>query len=1132
MFTTKKTIKKFQIASFYLSLNRLILKFISDQIAQMKTKILIYILLLPAASLFGQFYNGHQMQFGKNRVQFNDFYWNYYRYDDFDTYFNEYGQQLAKYTADFAKKEIERLENYFDYNIDHRIIFIIYNKLSDFRQSNIGLVTGKTESNIGGTIQIDKNKVFLFFEGNYEKFEEQITGAICQVLISELIYGNGFRDNATNTTLINLPEWYVEGLISFVSKGWTFEAENRIRDGILSRKYKKFNRLQGEDAMWAGHSFWRYITESYGNSVIPSILYLTKINKNANSGFFYVLGAPLKSLSSDWYNYYYDQFSKQEADKELPIEPPVFKRPRKKRVYQQFKSSPTGKYLTYVTNYMGKYKIFLYNNETGKQKKLLSKEHKLEQITDYSYPVVEWHPSGRYLTFITEEKGGLKMYFYTFSTKELTSRNMLYFEKILDYSFSPDGSLIVLSAVKDGQSDIFVHNVAAGSNFQVTNDIADDFSPQFINNGKDIIFASNRESDSLQVEGKVKPRGLGQDLFIYDYESRSNQLKRVSDVKYVKKNKPFEINKSTYISLSDQNGIINRYVSKFDSTISSVDTTVHFRYFATSFPTTNYSRNIIEQNYNSKSNFLNEIIFNKGKYYLFSKKISPDDLTEKQTKTTKFREHYTNTLAERDSISRIKKIIIPLDSLLNSDIIANEDTVRLEESIIDINNYIFEIERIKMLNEQFKQNDVNIVVVDEKELEEPRARIYQKAFYQSYLVSQIDFSFLNESYQPFTGGAVYFNPGTNLLFKVGSHDLFEDYKITAGYRLPINFTSSSEYLISFEDLKHRLNKQYFYHRQTFKNQMVEDDVSYDIKSLTNEVIGVFRYPFNQVSAVALTTGLRNDKTIFYPLTLIGSITSAIDKPNIEKLWFNTKIEYIFDNSRSLGLNLPAGAKIKLFGEYHQRLNKNYDNLFVFGGDLRHYMVIHRNFIWANRFAASGSLGSAKLVYYLGGVDNWTNLSARTPTFIPLSEIRLTPDVNYAFQTVATNMRGFSQNIRNGSNFALINSELRLPFVRYIANYPLSNAFFENLMVVGFFDIGTAWTGFSPWSRQNGYDRDFINKGNVEVEIDAQRDPIVAGYGFGFRSQLLGYFIRLDWARGIENMQVLPHVFYFSLALDF
>ena len=122
----------------------------------MRIRILAYILLtFIFLQLKGQFYNGHQMQFGKNRVQYNNFYWNYFRFDRFDIYYNEDGKNLAKYAADFAETEISHLESTFDYSLDRRIIFIVYNKLSDFRQSNIGLVTGKSETNIGGTFKID-----------------------------------------------------------------------------------------------------------------------------------------------------------------------------------------------------------------------------------------------------------------------------------------------------------------------------------------------------------------------------------------------------------------------------------------------------------------------------------------------------------------------------------------------------------------------------------------------------------------------------------------------------------------------------------------------------------------------------------------------------------------------------------------------------------------------------------------------------------------------------------------------------------------------------------------------------------------------------------------------------------------
>jgi hypothetical protein len=278
--------------------------------------------------------------------------------------------------------------------------------------------------------------------------------------------------------------------------------------------------------------------------------------------------------------------------------------------------------------------------------------------------------------------------------------------------------------------------------------------------------------------------------------------------------------------------------------------------------------------------------------------------------------------------------------------------------------------------------------------------------------------------------------------------------------------------------------------------------------------------------------VRSDKTIYQ--TDLQNLVAVLNKPSEFKFWTRYKTEYIFDNTRSLGKNLYGGSRFKIFGEYYQQVNGKLDNLFVVGADFRNYLVIHRNLIWANRFATSTSFGTSKLLYYLGGVDNWTNFTPyKYPTFIPLSEIRIDETENYAFQAVATNMRGFSQNIRNGNSFALINSELRLPIFSYLANYPISNAFIENFQVVGFFDIGTAWSGTTPWSGKNAYDNDIINQGNIiKIEIDADREPIVAGYGFGLRSQLLGYFVRVDWAWGIENMQVLPRIFYFSLSLDF
>jgi hypothetical protein len=1092
---------------------------------------LLTFLLIIGVDARAQFYNGHQMTFGKNRVQYNDFYWNYQRYEKFDTYFSEFGQPIAEYTADFAETELARIENVFDYNLDRRIIFVVYNKLSDFRQSNIGLVTGKADNNIGGVTQIDFNKVFIYFEGDYRKLEEQITGAIVRVLINEMIYGTDFKQKVTSSTLINLPDWYIEGLISYFSKGWDFETENRVKDGVLSGKYKKFSRLTGDDARIAGHSFWRYIAEVYGESVIPSILYLTKVNKNSNVGFLYVVGSPLKTLSKDWLQYYKNLYSGSDDLSRIPEDGKLKKRPGKKRVYQQVKVNPNGKYIAYVTNTMGQYKIWIHNLETGKRKKIIKKEYKLEQIIDYSYPVLAWHPSGRILTFIAEEKGGLKLYYFTFGEKKLTERNMLYFEKVLDFSFSHDGSLMVLSAIKEGKTDIYVHNIAAGTNHQITNDIATDLNPKFINNSRQIIFSSDRRSDSLSIAESDRKIAMAKDLFIFDYATMDDQLMRLSEDSYVNKLKPLEVGRNEFISLSDRNGIINRYYSEFDSTISFVDTTVHYRYYAQTEPLTNYPRNIVDHDYDRTANLGAEIIFKDGRYYTYVREPENPATFTDELETTDFRKQLTESLKTKDSLQNIDITEIPIDSVLNNQLVYQGDTVVFDASEIDINNYIFEVERLNLYNSKLQEKQMNVRIVDKLNEEDQKIRIYQKAFYQNYVVSQVDFGFLSESYQAFTGGAVYFNPGINMLMKFGTNDLFEDYKITGGIRIPLDF-ESSEYLLSFEDLKKQIDRQYIFHRQVYKHYGGDNNTEY-IKTITNEVSAVYRYPFNQVKAVLTTVGLRDDRNVYLYDLDITQLTATLEKPDQHKIWAHVKPEFIFDNTRSLGINLLGGTRLKLFAEYYQQVNGEFDNLFVLGADIRNYIVLHRNLIWANRFAASTSMGSSKLIYYLGGVDNWTNFTPnKNPTFIPLSEIRINEDENYAYQAVATNMRGFSQNIRNGNSFALFNSEIRWPVISYLVNRPLSNAFLQNFQVVGFFDIGTAWSGLHPWSGENAYDNDIIRQGPITIEIDADREPIVAGYGFGLRSQLLGYFVRLDWAWGIENMQVLPRIFYFSLCTDF
>ncbi len=1091
-------------------------------------KVIIVLLFLFCGrggdSVFGQFYNGHQMTFGKNRVQYNNFYWSYFRFERFDIYFNQDGRELATYTESVADSELSRIEGLFDYVIEKRIIFIVYNKLTDFRQGNIGLITGIDEYNTGGVTRIVDNKVFLFFDGDHASFDKQIRAAIAEVIVNEMIYGSALRTNMATSATINLPVWFREGLIAYVSESWNVEMDDRIKDGITSGRYNQFTRLTGDEAVWAGHSFWRFIEKEYGAAVIPNIVYITRVNKSVKSGFLAVLGSNLKGLSKEWLNYYTTLYASEDANP-YPDAPPVLKKSKKNRVYEKVKISPNGRYLAYVTNDMGQYRVWLRDLQTGKQKRIFKREQKLEQIQDYSYPVLVWHPSGDILLFIYEEKGGIKMTFYDVPAKERTTRNLLYFEKIFSADFSPDGGKLVMSAYRFGRSDIFVHTLAAGTNQTITDDMADDLNPKFIDNGTKIIFSSNRTDDSIRYEGAtIRRLSPEKSLFICDYIRKPSTLQSLADAPYTNQTDPVELGRNRYAFLSDQSGVVNRYVTSLDSTISSVDTAVHYRYSARSKPATAYSRSILDHDINPTGKESVDLFRKKGRFNMFRE---PVELNVADTlPLTTYKKEIVKKRRAADSLEYITQTAIPAILLDNGDILTPDgDTIKFDPNRVNIYRYVFEAEKLNFYQNDFELTDFQLET-DSIKAERNKLRIYQTAFYPNYLVSQVDFSFLEASYQAYTGGAVYYNPGFNLLFKLGTSDLFEDYKIIGGVRFGLDF-ESNEYLLSFENLKKRLDRQIIFHRQAYENYAIgEDERYYPLKTITHELFYSLRYPFTQTFALKGTFSLRDDRTSFLTDNAAQYTRTIAD---YHRIWGGLKLEAIFDNTRKIGINIPSGWRYKIFGETYWKLNDDISDLYVIGADFRHYQVLHRNLIWASRFATSTSFGRSRLLYYLGSVDNWITFFRNKPVYD--ATVRVDNQENYAYQTLATDMRGFIQNIRNGNSFALFNNEIRWPFIQYFSRYPMSN-FWSSLQVVGFLDVGSAWSGVSPFKKTSAYDYDIIESGPVTVTVETGRDPIVFGYGAGLRAQLLGYFMRFDWAWGVENGIRLPYVFYFSLSLDF
>jgi hypothetical protein len=172
-----------------------------------------------------------------------------------------------------------------------------------------------------------------------------------------------------------------------------------------------------------------------------------------------------------------------------------------------------------------------------------------------------------------------------------------------------------------------------------------------------------------------------------------------------------------------------------------------------------------------------------------------------------------------------------------------------------------------------------------------------------------------------------------------------------------------------------------------------------------------------------------------------------------------------------------------------------------------------------------SWGNQKILYYLGGTDSWIS-----PKFNNANQPA--PDQTYAYQSLAVNLRGYRQNAANGNNAVVINSEFRLPVFTTLLSRPINNAFLRNFQLVQFVDLGTAWNG--AYNKLTRPHMSYVDAtGSVQVILKSNGiGPFAGGYGFGARSTLLGYFLRVDAGWPMTGFFNGKPAWYFSLGLDF
>jgi len=1122
----------------------------------LRSGILLPILfLIGSTTLYGQ---QSREVFGKNRIQYRQFDWLYLSGENFDVYYYDARKAMAQEALEYLEGEFDRITDLIGYPPYFKTKVFIYNSLSDLRQSNVGL--NHNVFNVGGETEFIKPYVEVAHLGTAQEFKDELLSRISELMINEMMFGGNLKDMFQSSILMNLPEWFVNGASRYVAKGWSIEMDDYIRQLMATpRKARRATKLGTKDAALIGQSIWNFIAEKYGKSSVANILNYTRVTRNEEKSILITLGINFRQLMVEWQKFYTDMSAQVAKSYVSAADSTSFTRQHNRTTeFTTVKLSPDGRNIAYAENDRGRFIIKVRSLETGKEKRVLAGGSKvIKQRVDYRLPLIAWADPNT-LGVIGVKNGEYVFWLYDFTTKTKVPRELERFSNIRSFDFSGNGRLVILSADFEGRSDLFLLSAKRDRVRRLTNDLYDDLDPAFIPNTNQIVFSSNRTSDTLRANTKPQFEQLSNNynLFIYDLDSTKFLLTRVTNT-LSKDHSPEAVDENTFYYLSDQRGIINLFkfsrktgiytqVTNYSSSIKDYDLN-----FQTNTMSMVMTKNLKENIFVERGFNLNKQVFTPAtrRKDLQQARVIRERRKTEENKNMSIKDLLNARLKEaqpqRDTAAKDSVVTPPADSLANqkpangntltktdsTSRVAPDSTVaqkavpkdsaltQPKQNVVNTDNYVFE-------DEVVKQNQPS----------ESFLTRYMKAREKSRITGPFPYESKFSYYNLVTSLIVDPIRGLGISIETQMNDMLENYRFFGGLMTSVDlrngdFYGEFQYLKSLIDFSARFDRKGIRWAAPAAADATQSNLYH--YSLNRLEIGAslpisdrVRFTVKPFAALARSVDLTKED---YP-------QNPPSVPPVNNIYAGVKSEIVYDNSVSTGLNLIEGTRAKIFFQHYQGLDNADLSFSQAAVDIRHYQKIYKEIVFAVRGFAGSFFGRSPKKYLLGGMDNWffneTKTTGRTSEgeYNPLGYSGETQDI--LFVEFATSLRGFDYANIFGNNVILANAELRVPLVRALSSGPVSSNFLRNMQFIAFYDIGTSWSGKPPFSSENSVSYEEINSGGFNVKIKNYLNPWLYSYGVGMRTVMLGYYIKFDVAWPVENYEVAEPRLHVTLGFDF
>ncbi len=1075
--------------------------------------------------------------FGKNKVQYDSFDWQYLQSRHFDIYFADQMYETAKFAAAALETSYVEVSQELDYKLQKRIPVFIYNSPNEFQQTNI--IQSLLPEGVGGFTEAFKNRIAIPFNGSVEDFRHVLHHELTHAVTYDMIFGNFFKSILSRQRFFQMPLWLAEGYAEYSSRfGWDYYADMVVRDATINNYLTPLPYLGGYLAYKQGQAVITHIADKYGENKLGDIFKKGKVHLTINKALKTSIGITEEEL--------WEEFSLEMKRRYWP------ELARRKNVDEISKAltnhredpsnfngnpifSPKGDRLAIFSDRSDYIEIYLISIIDGVIIDRLVQGQRtgdLESLHSYLTGIT-FSPGGDTIAFVAKSEGNDAIYFLEIESKDIYKRKHFNYGSILAPVWSPDGKKLAFSALNRGQRDLYIYDLEIDSAYKIIDDFHDDTEPSWYPDSKRLVFSSDRPhpdntfivnnpeyepKDSIDYRKIYNQFGYGNySLFAIDVES--GEIEPIKCGPGQNRHPEVSPDGDKILFVSNRNGIDNLYITLTDSTSTFAITDVLTGIGA---PSWSPDGEIIAYSAFNKGGFdvfilkdwepasnggvLEPTDYLKGKYDL-KPSIDNEAVAVADTSKDKDKEESKSALADHKAKNTDKKedttevtSAPPEDTTETEE--AKQDTTRIEDG-----EYVFVSDRKDEDDDPLKGvfTDVNQHEYHQKMQDSIQAHLFDSVAAKNKFASgeykvydykvkfTPDFVSGGFSYDTFFGlrGQSIFVFSDYL----GNHQIF----LATDLVNTIDQTNFQLYYL-YNKLRYNIGVGIFHTKNYYEDNFdfLFSDRFYGVQSFVS-------FPFSKFRRIDFTLSQ-------YFIDRKYQDVGDPREDRSSKISTGT-LSYVKDNI-IWGITGPLnGSRYRLDIEGAiDPFSSNEISFLSTELDYRKYWHISGLFSFAVRAAGGISWGDTPKRYFLGGT---TNKIGSTTIDAEVYDVE-----NLYFSSIITPLRGYDYFELAGDRYAVLNLEFRYPFVDYLKmNFPLP-------LTIGyvtgnmFLDMGAAWDHGSGF------------KGGTS-EGSNRLLGIKSSFGFGVRANLGIFVLRYDlaWRTDFNTVADKPKP-YFSIGADF